>query len=169
MAETEEEGGPEAKEATREEVLTEAGEEAKPEAGEETNERVLAEAREDAKPEAKEDDETDDSRNLQRLGDGLFETTTAPVSSILNGFQAIAVEANDYSKSALESSASFVQKLFAVRSFDGVIQIQSEFAKTSYAGFIAHATKMGELYSTLANQAFRPIEAAIAKGRRWKE
>jgi hypothetical protein len=31
-----------------------------------------------------------------------------------------------------------------------VIQIQSEYAKTSHADFVAQATKMGELYSNLA-------------------
>ncbi|WOJ89939.1 phasin family protein [Methylocapsa polymorpha] len=169
MAKTEEDGGPEVAEETREEASTEAAEETKPEAKEATGERVLAEAAEETKPEAREGDATGESRDLQPLGDGRFETTTAPACSFLNSVQAIAAEANNYSKNALESSSSLIQKLFGVRSFEGVIQIQSEFAKTSYAGFVSHAMKMSELYSNLANQAFKPIEAAIAKGRRWKE
>jgi hypothetical protein len=43
-----------------------------------------------------------------------------------------------------------------------VIQIQSEYAKTAYADFVAQATKMGELHSNLAKAAFKPAEQAIA-------
>jgi hypothetical protein len=42
-----------------------------------------------------------------------------------------------------------------------VIQIQSDYAKTSYAAFVAQATKMGELHSSLAKAAFKPVEQAI--------
>jgi hypothetical protein len=47
--------------------------------------------------------------------------------------------------------------------FDSVIQIHSEYAKTSYEGFVAQAKKMGELYSDLAKEAFKPIETAFTK------
>jgi Phasin protein len=43
-----------------------------------------------------------------------------------------------------------------------LIQVQSEYAKTAYAAFVAHATKMGELYSDLAKAAFRPVELPFA-------
>jgi hypothetical protein len=39
---------------------------------------------------------------------------------------------------------------------DTAIEIQSEYWKTSYAGFVAQATKIGELYSSLAKEAFKP-------------
>ena len=48
------------------------------------------------------------------------------------------------------------------KSFKTVIQIQSEYAKTSYAAFVAQAFKMGELYSNLAKAGFKPAELAIA-------
>jgi hypothetical protein len=43
-----------------------------------------------------------------------------------------------------------------------VVQIQSEYAKAAYAAFVAHATKMGELYSDLAKAAFKPVELPFA-------
>jgi hypothetical protein len=43
-----------------------------------------------------------------------------------------------------------------------VAQIQSEYAKAAYAAFVAHATKMGELYSDLAKAAFKPVELPFA-------
>jgi len=56
-----------------------------------------------------------------------------------------------------------VEKLLGAKSLETVIQIQSEYAKTSYAAFVAQAAKMGELHSNLAKAAFKPAELAIAK------
>ena len=53
--------------------------------------------------------------------------------------------------------------LLGAKSFDSVIQIHSEYAKTSYESFVAQAKKMGELYSDLAKEFFKPIETAITK------
>jgi hypothetical protein len=53
--------------------------------------------------------------------------------------------------------------LLGAKSYESAIQIQSEYWKSSYAGFVAEATKLSELYSSLAKEAFKPIEAAFAK------
>jgi hypothetical protein len=62
-------------------------------------------------------------------------------------------EATDYSKKSLDNRLAFVEKLLGAKSFDSAFQIQSEYAKTSFEGFVAQATKMGELYSNLAKSA----------------
>ena len=46
-----------------------------------------------------------------------------------------------------------------------MIQIQTEYAKTAYAAFVAHATKMRELYSDLAKAACKPVEMPFANTR----
>jgi hypothetical protein len=82
--------------------------------------------------------------------------------------QTVAAEATDYSKKSLENSSAFLEKMRAAKSFDSAIQIQSEYAKTSYAGFVSQATKIGELYSNLVKAAFKPLELALlnVKGRK---
>jgi hypothetical protein len=62
----------------------------------------------------------------------------------------------------VETGLAFVEKLLGAKSLETVIHIQSDYAKTAYAAFIAQATKMGELHSTLAKSAFKPAEQAIA-------
>jgi hypothetical protein len=47
------------------------------------------------------------------------------------------------------------------------VQLQLEFAKSSYSDFVAHATKIGELYSNLAKGAFKPVETAVSR-LRWE-
>jgi hypothetical protein len=53
--------------------------------------------------------------------------------------------------------------LLGAKSYESAIQIQTDYWKSSYAGFVAEATKLSELYSSLAKEAFKPIETALAK------
>jgi hypothetical protein len=90
-------------------------------------------------------------------------TRRRPSPARTKALQAIATETADYSKKSLESGSAFVEQLLGAKSYDNAIQIQTEYWKTSYAGFIAQATRMGELYSGLAKETFKPIEGAFAK------
>lgn len=107
--------------------------------------------------------------DFQKFGKAQFESATSSSSSFVKGLQTIAAETTDYSKKTLENGSAFLEKLFGVKSFDAAIQLQTEYAKTSYADFVAEATKLGELYSALAKEAFKPIELAIAKVQAAKE
>jgi hypothetical protein len=91
----------------------------------------------------------------QKLG-----SNTTAASSFLDTLQAIGAEASDYSKRLLEDRTIFVSKLVAATTFESVIQLQSEHAKTSYAGFMAYVTKMTELHVNLTKEFFKPIETA---------
>jgi hypothetical protein len=101
---------------------------------------------------------TKDGTSRQNAGngqlDGMLDFTTT--------LQAIFAEGADYMKKSVESRLAFGEKLLGAKSFETVIQIQSEYAKTSYADFVAQATKMGELHSDLAKAAFKPAAQAIA-------
>jgi Phasin protein len=78
---------------------------------------------------------------------------------------AIAGETTNYSKTYLDKRFAFIEKLLSAKSFDTVIQIQSEYAKTSFEDFVAQSKKIGELYSNLAKLAFKPVEEAVAKSQ----
>ena len=43
------------------------------------------------------------------------------------------------------------------------IEIQTDYAKSAYEGFVAQATKIGELYADLAKETYKPFEAYVAK------
>src|ERR1700693_42832 len=98
---------------------------------------------------------TKDFDNIQDAGKGQL----ADFTPIL---QAIFAEGADYTKKSVEARLALGEKLLGARSFETVIQIQSEYAKTAYADYVAQATKMGELHSNLAKAAFKPAEQAIA-------
>jgi Phasin protein. len=79
------------------------------------------------------------------------------------GFQAIATAYGDYTKKSFEDTKSFVEKLSGVKSFDKVIEIQTEFAKSAFETFIAESQKIGALYSDLAKQSYTPFAGFVAK------
>src|SRR5262245_7929094 len=93
-------------------------------------------------------------------------SSTIAVSSFLEIVQAIAAEASDYSRRSLERRSSFVEKLFRATSFESALLIQSDYARTSYAGLITYLRKMDELYSNLVKEAVKPFEEAIANFQR---
>jgi len=89
-----------------------------------------------------------------------FEAFTTASATSTKGLQAIAAETTEYSKKSFEKSRVLFEKLMGVKKIDEAIQLQSEFAKSAYEDFTAQATKIGEMYSTLAKEAFKPIAAA---------
>jgi hypothetical protein len=99
--------------------------------------------------------------DFQNLSKTQLESAAVTSKSFVKGLQAIAAETTDYSKKSLESGTAFLEKLLGVKSLESAIQLQSEYAKTSYADFVAQATKIGELYSNLAKDTLKSIETAI--------
>lgn len=99
----------------------------------------------------------------KKFGKEQIEAVQAATAELTDGLKAIAVEATEYSKKSFEDSSAFVTKLSGVKQIDEAVEMQNEFAKASYEGFVAQATKFSELYADVAKKAFRPVEDAITK------
>ena len=104
----------------------------------------------------------DYSDSIQHAGNVELNAVTTKLPSFGTIVEAIFAEGTDYMKKSVETRMAFVEKLLGAKSLDTVIQIQSEYAKTSHADFVAQATKMGELYSNLAKACFKPIELTMS-------
>lgn len=98
--------------------------------------------------------------NVQKLGKEQFEAVSAAAAAVTKGWQSIAAETTDYSKKSFEKSRVLAEKLIAVKKLDEALQLQSDYAKGAYEDFLAEATKLGELYSSMAKEVFKPIESA---------
>ena len=105
--------------------------------------------------------------DVQKLGKDNVELATKSFAAAQKGTQAIATEVQDYSKKALEAGSAYVEKLLGVKALDKAVEVQTDFAKSTYEGFVAHATKIGTMYTDLvkeaAKEAAKPFEAAFAK------
>ncbi len=78
------------------------------------------------------------------------------------GLQDMATELTDYSKKAFAAGTAMFEKLLGARSVESAIQIQTEFAKQAYEGFVAQATRVSELYTRVASDALKPVTTAYA-------
>lgn len=101
--------------------------------------------------------------DLQQMNKEQMEAVTASATAWSKGIQQIATEASDYTKKSFEASSGVIEKLLGAKTLDKAIEINTEFAKQAYEGMVAQATKIGELYSSMAKEAFKPVEEAIAK------
>lgn len=102
---------------------------------------------------------------LQKLSKDNAELAATSFATFQKGAQAIAVEVADYSKKSFEESTAALEKLFGVKSIEKAIELQTEYAKTAYEGFVAEATKIGEMYSAMAKESYKPFETMMAKAK----
>jgi hypothetical protein len=100
---------------------------------------------------------------FQKLGKDNVDVAVKQFGVVSKSFQAIASEVADYSKKSFEDGTAALEKLFGAKSLDTAIAIQSDYAKTAYEGFVAEATKLGELYTDLAKETYKPFEGMLAK------
>ncbi len=102
---------------------------------------------------------------FQQAGKENVDLALKSVGMLSKGTQAIATEVADYSKKAFEDGTAALEKLFGVKSFEKAIEVQTEYAKTAYEGFVAKASKIGELYADLAKETYKPFETLMAKAK----
>jgi len=99
---------------------------------------------------------------FQKFSKEQLEAFTAASTTLSKGLQDIATESTDYSKKAFAASTAMFEKLLGARSVESAVQIQTEFAKQAYEGFVAQATKVSELYTRVASDALKPVTTAYA-------
>lgn len=100
-----------------------------------------------------------------KFGKELMDNGLKSAASLQKGMQAIALEAGEYSKKSMESGAAAFEKLFSAKSAEKALEIQSDFVKQSYEGFVAQSARMSELFTELAKEAYKPFEQAVAKAK----
>ncbi|WP_460451634.1 phasin family protein [Alsobacter sp. SYSU BS001988] len=101
--------------------------------------------------------------DFQKLGKENVDVAMKSLGTASKGVQAIAAETADYSKKAFEGASAVAEKLVGVKTLDKAFEIQSDYLKTAYEGFVAYASKVGELYSSLAKDTVKPYETLFAK------
>ncbi len=100
---------------------------------------------------------------IQKFGQDNVDAAMKAFGTVSKGAQAIAVEAADYARKSFEQGTAALEKLVGVRTLDKAFEVQSDYVKSAYEGFVAQSTKMGELYANLAKDAFKPYEGLVAK------
>lgn len=93
---------------------------------------------------------------FQKVGKDSFDAAVRSYGDVNKGFQAIVAEVTNYSKKAFEDGARTLEQLVGAKSVEQAIEIQSQYVKKAYEAHIAQMTKLGEMYVSLAQNAFKP-------------
>jgi hypothetical protein len=88
--------------------------------------------------------------------------TTAPVS-----VRAITDAYSDYTRKSIEQTSSFFQQLADSRSLSTVLELQTQFARSTFETFVDESRKIRELHRELARQRLQSVEGFMM-GRRDK-
>lgn len=100
---------------------------------------------------------------LQKIGKDNMDAALKSFGAVSKGVQAIAVEVADYSKKTFEEGSAATERLLGAKSLDKAIEIQTDYAKSAYEGFVAGATRIGELYADLTKESYKPFENYLGK------
>ncbi|HKA71378.1 MAG TPA: phasin family protein [Xanthobacteraceae bacterium] len=100
---------------------------------------------------------------MQKFGKDNVEATLRSFGVASKGLQAIAAEVTNYSKKSFEDGTAAVERLMGAKTLEKAIEVQTDYVKTAYEGFVAQATKIGELYADIAKEAYKPFEGYLAK------
>ncbi|MDN2581528.1 phasin family protein [Aquibium sp. ELW1220] len=103
--------------------------------------------------------------DMNKLGKELVDTSLKSVAAVSKGAQAIAAEATEYTRRTAETGSATLEKLLASKSLDKVIEVQADFARSSYESFVTEATRMSELMADMSRDAFKPFESVLSRAR----
>ncbi|MFV3075152.1 phasin family protein [Niveispirillum fermenti] len=89
------------------------------------------------------------------------EAFVASSQILTKGLEALSKEIAAFTQAQYEQSVATTKALFAVKSVKELVDLQTEFAKTSFDAFVAEATKVSETGFKVANEAAEPLTARV--------
>jgi phasin family protein len=101
--------------------------------------------------------------DFQSMGKDSYEAYLAAANAMTKGFQALAAEQVEFSRQAFEKGSEALQKATGAKSFDQAIELQQGYAKQAMEAFQAQMTKVTNLISTTAEEAYKPYESKFAQ------
>jgi phasin family protein len=101
--------------------------------------------------------------DFQKMGKDNYDTMVRSFSELNKGFQAIAARWAEFSKRSFEDATRAWEQMIAAKSLERAMEIQSNYAKNAYDSWMAEMSKIGEVYSSTARDAYKPTEKAMEK------
>lgn len=99
--------------------------------------------------------------DMQKLGQENVDKAVKTMTTLTKGYQAIAAEMMDYTRKSFEDASAAFEKLQGIRSFDKLVEFQSDYLRATYEAGLARAAKIGEIYSQLVQDSMKPYEAVL--------
>lgn len=100
--------------------------------------------------------------DIQKLSRDNLDLAMKSFSVLSKGMQDMATETADYTKKSFEEGTATFEQLLAAKSVDKAVEIQTGYVKSAYEGFVGQATKLGEMYTDTAKEAYKPFEDVMS-------
>ena len=100
---------------------------------------------------------------LQKAGKENMDVAVKSMGAMTKGFQALAAETADYSKRSFDTSAKAFESLLGAGSLDKAVEVQSDYMRNAYEGYVSQATKFSEIFQSMARDAYKPYEGLFGK------
>lgn len=68
-----------------------------------------------------------------------------------------------YSKQSMEDSIAAAKAVLGTKSVHEAFELQSDYAKTAFEGYVGEMTKLSELMVSMTKEAFEPLQGRAAK------
>lgn len=101
--------------------------------------------------------------DIQKFSKEHMELAVQTAGGMSKSLQAIAAEVADYQKKSFEEGTAAVEKIVSAKSLDKAFEAQTEYFKTAYEGAVSQFTKIGEMYTDLAKDMYKPYEGVLGK------
>ena len=101
--------------------------------------------------------------DFQKFGKDNFDVALKSAGAVSKGFQAIAAETADFTKKSFEAGSSAFEKLVAAQSLDKAVEVQSDYVRSAYEGYVGQMTKFGEIIADMTKDAYKPYESFLGK------
>jgi hypothetical protein len=103
------------------------------------------------------------AEEFQKAGKNNYEAMVRSYGELNKGFQAIAARWVEFSKRSFEDASRTWEQLLGTKSVEHAMEIQTNYAKRAYENWMSELSKIGELYSSTARDAYKPVEKAVSK------
>lgn len=99
----------------------------------------------------------DISKQSKRAVEAMVNATTVTT----RGLEAINAENMAFAKTQFDESVAAAKAMFGARTLQDLIDLQTGFAKSAFDSYMSQSTKVSEIATKLAQEAFEPINAQV--------
>lgn len=104
-----------------------------------------------------------DFDGMQKASKESIDLAMKSFGSMSQGFQAVAVEAADYSRKSFETGSAALEKILSSTSVEKVVEAQSEYVKTACESYFGEMSKLGAMMTEATREAYKPFEGLFGK------
>ncbi|MGF1462169.1 MAG: phasin family protein [Maricaulaceae bacterium] len=95
--------------------------------------------------------------DFNNLGKENLEAVIASFTATGKGLEAVTSNLTNYSKQAMEDSVAAAKALASAKSFQEIVELQSEYTKSAMDAYLGEVKKMSDLMSATMKDSVAPI------------